>query len=154
VVVPARSTVSIEAKSSVHPIHTRTDGLEGFIELAVDGDGHVDLARTPTGRLSLRVDRLRSGNMLEERELRRRIDARRFPTIDGELLDMRWAGDADRYTIRGAITFRGVTKEHEGEMLISFHGNTVTLVGTSSFDIRDYGMEPPRVLMLRVEPEV
>src|SRR5690349_17048784 len=129
-VVPERSTVWIEAKSSVHPIHTRTDGLEGFVDLAVD-DARVDLARTPTGRLSLRVDCLRSGNMLEERELRRRIDARRFPTIDGELLDMQSAGD-DRYTVRGAITFRGVTREHEGEMQISFRGDTVTLVGTST----------------------
>jgi polyisoprenoid-binding protein YceI len=153
-VVPERSTVWIEARSSVHPIHTRTDGLEGFVELGVDSHGRVDLARTPTGRLSLRVDRLRSGNMLEERELRRRIDARRFPTIDGELLDMRPAVDGDRYTIRGAITFRGVTKEHEGEMHISFHDDTVTLVGASRFDIRDYGMEPPRVLMLRVDPDV
>src|SRR5215471_4031546 len=127
VVVPARSTVSIEAKSSVHPIHTRTDGLEGFIELAVDGDGHVDLARTPTGRLSLRVDRLRSGNMLEERELRRRIDARRFPTIDGELIDMQPADDDGRYVVRGAVTFLGVTNEHQDEMAISFDDDTIML---------------------------
>ena len=26
--------------------------------------------------------------------------------------------------------------------------------GQSSFDIRDFGMEPPRILMLRVQPEV
>ena len=154
VVIPERSTVWIEAKSSVHPINTRTDGLEGFVDLAVDSDGRVNPVRTPTGRLSLRVDRLRSGNMLEERELRRRIDARRFPTIDGELLDMRSAGDDDRYAVRGAVTFRGVTKEHEGEMQISFQDETVTLVGESTFDIRDYGMEPPRVLMLRVDPMV
>lgn len=154
VIVPERSTVWIDANSSVHPIHTRTEGLEGYIEVEALADGRIDLAVTPKGHLSLRVDRLRSGNVLEQRELRRRIDARRFPTIDGELVEMQ-AGDGDgRYVVRGAVTFRGVTREHEDEMLVSVDGDTVTLSGTSTFDIRDYGMEPPRVLMLRVEPEV
>jgi hypothetical protein len=31
---------------------------------------------------------------------------------------------------------------------------TVRLSGQSTFDIRDFGMEPPRILMLRVEPVV
>ena len=31
---------------------------------------------------------------------------------------------------------------------------TVTLAGQSTFDIRDFGMEPPRILMLRVLPGV
>ena len=31
---------------------------------------------------------------------------------------------------------------------------TVRLTGQSTFDIRDYGMDPPRILMLRVEPDV
>ena len=31
---------------------------------------------------------------------------------------------------------------------------TIRLEGQSRFDIRDFGMEPPRILMLRVEPDV
>jgi hypothetical protein len=31
---------------------------------------------------------------------------------------------------------------------------TVQLEGRSRFDIRDFGMEPPKVLMAKVEPEV
>ena len=31
---------------------------------------------------------------------------------------------------------------------------TIRLTGTSSFDIRDFGMQPPKVLLLKVEPEV
>jgi polyisoprenoid-binding protein YceI len=146
--------VWIDARSNVHPIHTRTDGLEGYVELEAGPDGHVDPTVTPKGHLSLRVDRLRSGNVLEQRELRRRIEARRFPSIDGELIEMRPAGADGRYVVHGAVTFRGVTKEHEDEMLVALDGDTVKLSGTSTFDIRDYGMEPPRILMLRVEPEV
>jgi hypothetical protein len=28
------------------------------------------------------------------------------------------------------------------------------MAGSSRFDIREFGMEPPKMLMLRVEPEV
>ncbi len=31
---------------------------------------------------------------------------------------------------------------------------TISLTGSSRFDIRDFGMQPPRVLLLKVEPEV
>ena len=31
---------------------------------------------------------------------------------------------------------------------------TIRLTGSSRFDIRDFGMQPPKVLMLKVEPEV
>jgi len=41
--------VYIDARSSVHPIHSSTDGLEGFVELELDGDGAVDLAVKPAG---------------------------------------------------------------------------------------------------------
>jgi hypothetical protein len=153
-IVPERSVVWIEAKSSLHPIHTRTEGLEGFLDVDVGPDGRVDPAVNPKGHLSLRVDRLRSGNMFEERELRRRINARRFPTIEGDLSDIRPAGDDGRYLVRGTITFRGVANEHEDEMLVSFADDTVTLQGESTFDITDYGMEAPRVLVLKVEPQV
>ena len=142
-IVPERSQVTIDARSSVHPIHTRTSGLEGFVELTFS-DGRVDVGATPRGRLSLPVDRLRSGNPLEDRELRRRIDARRFPTIDG-----------DQYLVGGDLTFRGETRACEAPMTISaLDESTMQLTGQATFDVRDFGMEPPRILMLRVYPEV
>jgi len=148
--------VWIEARSSLHPIHTRTDGLEGFLELVHDGAGRVSLeGARPSAHLSLPVDRLRSGNALEERELRRRIDSGRFPTIDGELTAMRASGTDGRYHVRGDLTFRGVTRTCEDEMEFAFREDgTVRAAGHSTFDVRDFGLEPPRILMFRVEPEV
>ena len=145
VIVPDRSRVTIDARSSVHPIHTNTDGLQGFVELGP----------SPRGELSLPVERLRSGNPLEDRELRRRIDAKRYPTIDGRLTEMHESGEPGRYRVRGDITFRGVTRACEDDMMVEHvDEQTVQLAGSSTFDIREFGMDPPRILMLRVEPEV
>jgi len=86
-IVPDRSRVWIDARSSLHPIHSTTDGLEGYIDLDARDGEQVDRGVQPLGKLSFPVARLSSGNPLEDRELYRRIDARRFPTIDGVLID-------------------------------------------------------------------
>jgi polyisoprenoid-binding protein YceI len=154
-IVPDRSRVWIDARSSIHPIHSTTDGLEGFIDLDADGADHVTVGDHPAGKLSLRVDRLSSGNRLEDRELHKRIDARRYPTIDGVLTGMKPAGTDGHYTVSGDVAFRGVTRPCEDQMTVAaVDDRTIRLEGRSTFDIRDFGMEPPRILMFRVEPEV
>ena len=153
-ILPPRSRVWIDARSNVHPIHTEAVGLEGWIEFDVD-DGKVNVDQTPRGHLEYPVENLKSGNALEDRELRRRIDTRRYPTIAGDLKSMKLADEPSRYIVGGDLTFRGVTRTYEDEMDIEMvDGDTVRLTGQSSFDIRDFGMEPPRILMLKVQPEV
>lgn len=154
-IVPERSEVWIKATSSVHGIQYRADGLAGFVALDVGRGGQLDLGVGPTGQVSLAVDRLSSGSRIEDQELRRRIDARRYPRIDGRLAGVQATGRDGRYVVRGEVTFRGVTNSHEDEMTISqLDDATLQLDGRSTFDIRDFGMEPPRILMLRVHPEV
>ncbi|MCU1428316.1 MAG: hypothetical protein JWL83_2316 [Actinomycetia bacterium] len=154
-IVPERSQVFIGARSSLHPINTRTDGLEGFLELTMGTDGAIDLSVSPNGRLSLPVERLSSGNTLEDREMRRRIDARRYPMIHGDLVEIERAGDDGQYRVRGDLMFKGVTKRYEDGMTITpLDDRTLRLEGESTFDVREFGMEPPRILMLKVQPHV
>ena len=101
------------------------------------------------------MERLRSGNALEDRELRRRIDARRYPTIAGDLTLAREVDGGGRYEVGGDVTFRGVTRSYEDVMAVEhLDEQTIRLSGSSTFDVRDFGMEPPRILMLKVEPDV
>jgi hypothetical protein len=157
-IVPERSRVWIDARSSLHPIHSTSDGLEGYVELGLGADGAVDLTEQPAGNLSLAVSLLSSGNRMEDREMHRRIDVRRYPTIQGVLREIQPMDGDGRYQVSGEVTFRGVSRSHQDQMTIhqvdEADPETVHLTGASRFDIRDYGMEPPRILMLRVEPEV
>ena len=154
-IIPERSTVSINARSNVHPIHSRTDGLEGYVDLELGPDGVLDLSVKPAARLSLPVRRLSSGNALEDRELQKRIDARRYPTISGVLDTIERADSDSKYRVSGEITFRGAARRHQDEMTIRrVDDETLVLAGHSRFDIREYGMDPPRFLMLKVDPQV
>ncbi len=152
-IVPTRSRVWIDARSNVHPIHTEADGLEGWLELDV-GNGTINVDQAPRGHVEFAIDNMKSGNALEDREMRRRIDSRRYPTITGDLKAMKQTDDADRYVVGGDLTFRGVLRSYEDQMTVAVDGSAITLAGQSVFDIRDFGMEPPRILMLKVQPEV
>jgi hypothetical protein len=154
-IVPERSQLWIEATSSVHPIHSRSDGLEGHFELDTAPDGTPVFGVPPVGQISLAVKRLRAGNPLEHRELQRRIEARRHPTIDGTVTAAERIEGTARWAVTGELTFRGVARECKDEVTIeAVDDRTVRLAGESTFDVRDFGMEPPRILLLRVDPMV
>ena len=104
-IVPERSHVYIDRRPNV---------LE---DPEFGSDGEVDLSNKPVGKLSLAVTKLSSGNRMEDRELHKRIDSRRFPTIEGVLDQMEPAGK-EAYQVTGEITFRGVTKTHQDQMTI------------------------------------
>ena len=69
--------------------------------------------------MSLPVSRLSSGNRMEDRELHRRIDARRYPTIEGVLGRIERSGDDGTYEVSGDVTFRGVSRPASDAM--TFH---------------------------------
>jgi polyisoprenoid-binding protein YceI len=71
------------------------------------------------------------------------------------LIEAGRAGDDGTLAVTGDIPFRGVTLRYEQPMRARrLDDTTIELTGEATFDVRDFGMEPPRILMLRVEPEV
>ncbi len=149
---PNRSKVWIEARSSMHPIHGEAEGLEGSIEAEM-AEGRIDVSGLPRIQIELPVDKLQSGKKLEDAEMMRRIDARRYPKITGETTELKENGG--RYRIRGDLTFHGVTRQVEGEVTISAPDErSLVIEGEQIFDIRDFGVQPPKILMLKVHPDV
>jgi len=60
-----------------------------------------------------------------------------------------------RARIIGDLTFHGVTRAVEGHVTISAPDERSLLIeGEQVFDIREFGVEPPKILMFRVHPDV
>jgi polyisoprenoid-binding protein YceI len=149
-----RSCIWISGHSNLHPINTETRGITGWIEIAAKADGSLELSEPVSGELHLAAERLTSGNVLYDRELRRRIDARRYPAIVGELTNVRSGSEHPRYLVTGDISFHGKTRTFEHVMEIDVQGDGISLTGDYTFDIRQFGLEPPSMLMVRVYPEI
>jgi polyisoprenoid-binding protein YceI len=152
---PVRSCIWVDARSNLHPITTQTRGLHGWVELSLQTDGTVDLDLPVEGSLEVAVDRFSSGNQLYDRELKRRIDARHHPVILGKITGVSSTDTADRYRVAGDLSFHGETRTFEHDMTIEVSdGASIALKGERVFDIREFRMKPPSMLMLKVYPEV
>ncbi len=151
---PERSAVLIDARSTVGPICFATVGLKGSLHATVV-DGILNTDTPPSGELTIDVSELRSGNKLYDAELQRRIDARRFPTATVELRDCTPSAPGSRYRLRGELTFHGISRLAEGTVYVEAQGDDrLVISGEQVFDIRDFAVPSPTMLMLRIFPDV
>jgi DNA-binding PadR family transcriptional regulator/polyisoprenoid-binding protein YceI len=151
---PERSAVIIDARSTVGPISFGTAGVHGSLYAALV-DGAVSMERAPSGWLTIDVAGLSSGNKLYDAELQRRIDARRFPTARVELRECAPSAPGARYSLRGELTFHGITRAAQGTVNVDTGTeNRLVIDGEQVFDIRDFDLPSPTMLMLRIFPDV
>jgi polyisoprenoid-binding protein YceI len=150
---PGPSTVAVAARSSVHPLHGSASGVEGWVDVAMTGD-RPDLSATLSARIELALERLGSGNAVYDHEMRRRVEAGRFPTVAGVLTGVEPAETEGRYHVRGDLTFHGRTRPVSADIDVRFAVGHLVADWDQTIDIRDFGVTPPRILMLKVHPEV
>jgi polyisoprenoid-binding protein YceI len=152
--VPEESRVRIHANSNVHPIDGEATGIEGQVEVAVDGSGEVDLASPVKATVQLAVASLQSGNPAYDTEMRRRLEERRYPTISGQLTTAARADGDDTYRVSGNLTFHGATRTVTTPMTVSIADDQLVARWEQTIDIRDFNLKAPRILMFKVDPEV
>ena len=151
--VPERSTIRAEARSSIHPITVETTGLEGFLEMTIV-DGHLDTAAPVSGSVELDASLLKTGNGLYDRELERKLEMRKYPRVRGRVISVKVL-DSRAYHVQGELSLRGQTSPVEGDVRMRIvDATTVEFQGEQTIDIRNFGLEPPKFLMLKVYPDV
>ena len=153
--IPERSAVVLSVSTSLGPVMFGADGLEGFIEAAVH-DGRIDAKSPAAAHVDLLVSRLTSGNSAYDSELHRQINARRFPTA---YLDLHALTPVDResttFQVRGEVTLRGITVPAQGVVVVDMPEPGLLVVsGEDSLSISDFGIPPPSLFMIKIDPEV
>jgi polyisoprenoid-binding protein YceI len=151
----AASRVAATARSSVHDIEATLGPLAGEIEADPDA---LDQSGSVTLDLTVDLTTADGGDFLRTRKLRGDLDVRRYPEARFSLSRVvaieRDSDGAFRATGEGVLAWRGreLAIRPEGRGTITDHG--IDASATFTLDIRDFGVEPPKFLMLKVEPEV
>lgn len=152
--LPDRSVVLIEVRSTVGPISFGALGVTGWVEADLD-NGAIRTNTQPSARVEIAMDGLRSGNSVYDAELLRRISARRFPLATIDLRECVASGSGNRYRLAGELTFHGVTRPAEGTVHVEvISERQLVITGEQIFDIRDFDVPSPTMLMLRIYPDV
>ncbi|MBO0707803.1 MAG: YceI family protein [Candidatus Dormibacteraeota bacterium] len=150
------STLETEVRSSVHPIHSRSTELSGGVEGSFDGEGRPDVTQPHRAHIELPVRSVASGNRLNDGEMLRRVEAQRYPTLAFDVADVRKAEGGQDGAYVGTITVEahGRTRKQEVTFRLAVDGDRLTVDADHTFDMRDFGLQPPRIFTLKVEPEV
>jgi polyisoprenoid-binding protein YceI len=153
-VSPGRSAVLIKARSNVGPISFATSEVAGSFSACVR-DHQVEVADILEGQLSVSLKGLTSGNNLYDAELRRRIDTRRHPAAILELKTAVRIDGTSRYELTSSIEFHNVTRTIGGVVSIEVSkDNTLVIRGEQILDVRDFNLETPTTLALKIYPDV
>jgi polyisoprenoid-binding protein YceI len=150
----AQSTVKVGLRVNLHPSHINANSLSGVIECEVDEQGKPRLDRPYSAELTLPVDAIKSGNGIQDREMRRRFDASRYPTITATVTHGEALEGEGRYRAVAQLTMHGQTREIKGDVQLGVKGTTMTIDGQQVINVKDFGIDPPRLIILKVEPDV
>lgn len=145
------SVVQLDAKSSVHPIHGEIRNLRGQATVEVQ-DGKIVAGPGTSAFIEADVSSLETGKKLEDIALRKQIDAKKFPTVRYEVRSAE--GGPEVFKVTGAFTFHGVTREFAEEVRAGVDNGTLRVQGEHTFDIRDFGVQPFKILTMKIYPEV
>ena len=121
-ILPQRSRLAAEARSSLHPIRIETTGLEGWFEAEVRGD-QLDPAVKPDAHVEIAVSLFRTGNRLSDSEIERTVEARKYPRIIGTVHSFEPVGADNRYMIASELRFHGVTRPVSTEVAVRIGEN-------------------------------
>ena len=152
--LPERSKIWADARSSLHPISLETTGLEGFLEMTIV-DGHLDTNAPVGGSVELDASLLKTGNGLYDRELERKLEMRKYPRVRGRVISVKALDSGTTYRVQGELSLRGQTSPVQGDVRMQLiDATTFEFQGEQTIDIRNFGLEPPKFLMLKVYPDV
>jgi polyisoprenoid-binding protein YceI len=152
--VAERSKIWADARSSLHPISLETTGLEGLLEMTIV-DGHIDTSAPVSGSVELDASLLKTGNGLYDRELERKLEMRKYPRVRGRVISVKALDSGTSYRVQGELSLRGQTSQVQGDVRMRIiDATTVEFQGEQTIDIRNFGLEPPKFLMLKVYPDV
>ena len=153
-VVNGDSSLTFFATSTLFPVYGRATEIGGYVDCAWNDSGSLAEFPAPRMQIELRVENLRTGNDLQDHEMWKLIDSKRFPKILAELRELRTGPLPGRYAASGQITLAGLARRYEGELLASRAGDHVRIAGDMNVDVRDFGLKSMALLVLSVEPLV
>lgn len=157
VTVAGQSLVSFDA--SFPPADFSGFGRDLTGEFEADAS---DLTHGVSGRLTVQVAGISTGNEGRDKDMLKALGADRYPTMEFVIQSVEAPsfppGVAEHsdalLTIQGRLSIAGVERVKRFSGRVRLKGGRLWVRGESRFKMSDFGIQPPQYLLLRVKDEV
>jgi polyisoprenoid-binding protein YceI len=144
-----RSQITALATSNVHDTTCRLSRVSGWVEADSENllraRAHIDV--------DMRV--VDAGDFLKNAKLKKDLDLDRYPQASFDI-DKSESTSRDGGTlmavVRGTLRWRNREKVIQAKARGTLSPERLEATAEFSFDMRDFDLEPPRVLMFKIEP--
>lgn len=140
------STIRVDGTSNIHAWHLATSTFTADIEMALPVTAG---SKVEAVSLTIPVTSLKSGKGGLDKNTYKALDAGRHPTITFRMTS--YAAEPREGTfdakVGGTLTVNGVTKDVTVLATISGEPNALQAVGTTKFNMTDFGVKPVTALM-------
>jgi polyisoprenoid-binding protein YceI len=154
-VISSSSRVGFDAESTLHDFSGATSDVSGWVEARLS-----DPAAGGRGRVVVRAATLRTGIDRRDAEMRERLDVERHPELrfdwtGFELEHLERATATLRGHALGTLTIRGVGRAVRVPVQVEVDPERqLRLTAELALKMSDFGVDPPRLLFVRVKDEV
>lgn len=135
------SDLEITGTSTLHDWEMNSDYSEGYLKGVVQNS---NLKSIQEMRVQMKVTNLKSGKDAMDKVAYDAMKNDRFKNVDFELISA--TKKNENWVLHGYFTFAGARKEVKLNVAGNVIGKTITLIGSYTFKLTDFGIEPPTAM--------
>ncbi len=163
VIAPGESTVTYRVNETLFNEGNRLNTAVGTTTV-VRGEIFVDRARPANSRIgtiTVDISQFKSDSERRDNAIRRQwLESAKYPIAEFAATEIK--GLPETYQegrevpveVTGNLKIRDVTRRTTMAAAIKLDGNRLTIIGSTSFKMTDFGFDPPAIVFLRTENEV
>lgn len=142
----SKSKMSIFGTSSLHDWEETVEEQSGKIQLSNQGTLTITNLN-----VSIVAESLKSGKSAMDKNTYKALDTKNHKNITFKMKESKkvtaLGNDNYQVTVSGVMTISGVSKPIDLSFKMTVAAESVTLEGEKSFNMKDYGIEPPKALL-------
>ncbi|MCC6809465.1 MAG: YceI family protein [Deltaproteobacteria bacterium] len=148
-VAPDKSFVKYTLVHKAHTfVGTADKGIEGKVKLS--GTTAQLMVRIPVANFD-------SGNNNRDSNMRDTVEATKFPNVELKAVAEGVTpqdGQKTKHTLKGKLTFHGVTNNVEVPVDVTWNGKSAKVTGKFSISLEAYKIDRPSLLFVKVEDKL
>ncbi|WP_191859077.1 YceI family protein [Hanstruepera ponticola] len=141
----SKSDMSILGTSSLHDWEEVVEEHSGSIELIAEEE--TDISNL---NVSIVAESIKSGKSAMDKNTYKALDTKNHKTITFKMIDSKkvtaLGNSVYQVTVSGKLSIAGVAKTIDLSFKMKVASGVVTLEGEKTFNMTDYGIEPPKAL--------